>query len=76
MLGRRAGSTVLAERPDGRAERINMVCLAYQPEEEARRRRAVAGVATSTLSGLLRRPAGLVNAGGPSHDNDDLPPAA
>jgi regulator of nucleoside diphosphate kinase len=79
MLGRRTGSTVMAERPGWGTERIDILFVAYQPEEEMRRRRAAAAGGAALASPVfLRRPAGLADTGGPPHDGDDgdLPPAA
>jgi regulator of nucleoside diphosphate kinase len=75
MLGLRVGSTAMAERRGGGAERIDILSVTYQPEEATRRRRAAtAGGVASASPVFLRRPAGLANAGEPPHD--DLPPAA
>lgn len=84
MLGRCAGSTVVAERPGWDTERIDILFVAYQPEEEMRRRRAAAASAASASRVFLYSPASLANIGGPPHDGDgdgdgddgDLPPAA
>ncbi|MBV1796181.1 hypothetical protein [Siccirubricoccus sp. G192] len=76
MLGLRAGSTTMAERHGGSTERIDILLVAYQPEEARRRRAATAGRAAPAAPAFLRRPTGLANAGEPPQDGGDLPPAA
>jgi regulator of nucleoside diphosphate kinase len=78
ILGRRAGSTVTAERHGTGAERIRILSVAYQPEEAARRRRATTpDAAASSPPSFLRKPAGARSAGRrPPHGGEDPPPAA
>lgn len=77
MLGLRAGTTFVVERYTGMTERIEILSVAYQPEENARQRDAVAttSIMPAPLA-LLRRPAVLKGIVEPSCDGDHLPSAA
>ncbi len=75
MLGNRAGMTVTAERSGGIIESIDILSVAFQPEEAARRRAARMTSARSASLVPLRRPAGL-RARRPPGDGEDPPPAA
>jgi regulator of nucleoside diphosphate kinase len=77
MLGLRAGSKAKAERLGGSTESIDILSVAYQPDEAARQRRAaIACDANAASLSFLRRPAELARVGEAPYDGNDLPPAA
>lgn len=77
MLGLRAGSTIVSHRRDGSSERIEILSIAYQPEEAARRRSAPNISGTGSASPLVApRSAVTAHDGYPPRDGDEPPPAA
>jgi regulator of nucleoside diphosphate kinase len=77
MLGLRAGSTIVSHRRDGSSECIEILAVAYQPEEVARRRKAPVVVGTGLASPLVPpRFVGAAYDGRPPPGGDDPPPVA